>query len=144
MVRQGKGQKDRLIPIGARALAWIECYRMEARMELLRGREEGILFLTAQGEILAATRMSQIVRHWIKVADIGKTGSCHLFRHTMATQMLEHGADIRYIQEILGHSDISTTEIYTRVSIQKLIAIHTATHPGANLEKRQEEVPPLR
>ena len=64
---------------------------------------------------------------------IGKAGACHLFRHTMATLMLEGGADVRFIQEMLGHANLQTTQIYTRVSIQKLKAIHDATHPGAKL-----------
>jgi integrase/recombinase XerD len=71
-----------------------------------------------------------MVRDYIVQADIGKTGSCHLFRHTMATLMLENGADIRYIQAMLGHAELSTTQIYTQVSIRQLKAIHTATHPG--------------
>jgi integrase/recombinase XerD len=66
----------------------------------------------------------------VRAANLGKSGSCHLFRHTMATLMLEHGADIRYIQAMLGHAELSTTQIYTQVSIRKLKEIHTATHPG--------------
>ncbi len=71
-----------------------------------------------------------MVREYINAADLGKSGSCHLFRHTMATLMLENGADIRYIQAMLGHAELSTTQIYTQVSIRKLKEIHTATHPG--------------
>jgi integrase/recombinase XerD len=74
--------------------------------------------------------MTQLVRDYVMHADIGKSGACHLFRHTMATLMLEHGADIRYIQEMLGHVKIDTTQIYTQVSIRKLKEIHTATHPA--------------
>ena len=68
-------------------------------------------------------------------AGIGKRGACHLFRHTMATLMLENGADIRFIQQMLGHAELTTTQIYTQVSIRKLKEIHTATHPGAKLER---------
>ncbi len=71
-----------------------------------------------------------MVRDYVNAAQIGKSGSCHLFRHTMATLMLENGADIRYIQAMLGHAELSTTQIYTQVSIRKLKEIHTATHPG--------------
>jgi integrase/recombinase XerD len=71
-----------------------------------------------------------MVRDYVNAADLGKSGSCHLFRHTMATLMLENGADIRYIQAMLGHAELSTTQIYTQVSIRKLKEIHTATHPG--------------
>jgi integrase/recombinase XerD len=70
-----------------------------------------------------------MVRDYVNAAQIGKSGSCHLFRHTMATLMLENGADIRYIQAMLGHAELSTTQIYTQVSIRKLKEIHTATHP---------------
>jgi integrase/recombinase XerD len=73
----------------------------------------------------------------IAQANLGKSGSCHTFRHTMATLMLEGGADIRYIQQMLGHADRSTTEIYTHVAIRKLQQIHAATHPGAGLERKQ-------
>jgi len=71
-----------------------------------------------------------MVREYIDAADTGKRGSCHLFRHTMATLMLENGADIRYIQAMLGHAELSTTQIYTQVSVRRLKAIHTATHPA--------------
>lgn len=71
-----------------------------------------------------------MVRQYIDRAEIGKSGSCHLFRHTMATLMLENGADIRFIQAILGHAKLDTTQIYTQVSIRKLKEIHTATHPA--------------
>ncbi len=78
------------------------------------------------------TWLSRIVRNYIDRANINKTGSCHIFRHTMATLMLENGADIRYIQAMLGHAKLDTTQIYTQVSIQKLKDIHTATHPAKN------------
>ena len=74
--------------------------------------------------------MTLLVREYVTAADIGKRGSCHLFRHTMATLMLENGADIRYIQAMLGHVKLDTTTIYTQVSIRKLKEIHTATHPA--------------
>ena len=79
-----------------------------------------------------ADRLSRVVRGYVDAAELGKTGSCHLFRHTMATLMLEGGADIRFIQAMLGHVCLDTTQIYTRVSIRKLKEIHTATHPGAS------------
>jgi integrase/recombinase XerD len=130
MVRQGKGKKDRMIPIGARALAWIAKYRDDVRPELACGADDGTLFLTTLGEPFERNRMTQLVRGYVDAADTGKTGSCHLFRHTMATLMLENGADIRFIQAMLGHAELSTTQIYTQVSIRKLKDIHTATHPG--------------
>ncbi|MDE3032068.1 MAG: site-specific tyrosine recombinase XerC [Acidobacteriota bacterium] len=130
MIRQGKGRKDRLIPIGERALAWIEQYRDNARSELVTGRDDGTLFLSNLGEPFAPNAMTSLIRSYVERSGVGKKGACHLFRHTMATLMLENGADIRFIQAMLGHAELSTTEIYTQVSIQKLKAIHTATHPG--------------
>lgn len=130
MIRQGKGKKDRMLPIGARALAWIVKYRDDVRPELACGADDATLFLTTLGEAFAPGRMTQMVREYIDAADTGKRGSCHLFRHTMATLMLENGADIRYIQAMLGHAELSTTQIYTQVSVRRLKAIHTATHPA--------------
>lgn len=137
MVRQGKGRKDRMIPIGARALAWIEKYRHEVRPGLVMATDEGHVFLTHLGEAFTPNRLTQLVRDYIDVADIGKRGSCHLFRHTMATLMLENGADVRFIQAMLGHVSLETTQIYTQVSIRKLKDIHTATHP-AKMERTVE------
>lgn len=130
MVRQGKGRKDRMVPIGERALDWIIKYRDEIRPELMMPNDDGTLFLTNLGEAFTRNRMTQLVRDYVKAADIGKEGSCHLFRHTMATLMLENGADIRFIQAMLGHANVSTTQIYTQVSIRMLKEIHTATHPA--------------
>lgn len=130
MIRQGKGKKDRQIPIGARALAWIAKYRDTARPELVVGRDEGALFLTVMGEPMDLAHLSQLVREYVDKAGIGKQGSCHLFRHTMATLMLENGADTRVIQAILGHASLESTQIYTHVSIRHLKSVHTATHPG--------------
>jgi integrase/recombinase XerD len=130
LVRQGKGKKDRMIPIGERALVWIEKYLSDARPQLVCGRDEGVLFLNRLGETIAVDRLTTTVRGYIEQARIGKAGSCHLFRHTMATLMLENGADIRFIQAMLGHVCLSTTELYTQVSIKKLKEIHTLTHPA--------------
>jgi integrase/recombinase XerD len=130
MIRQGKGKKDRMIPIGERALEWIAKYRDDVRPELAAGGDDGSLFLTHLGEAFTPNRLTQLVRDHVNAAKLGKTGACHLFRHTMATLMLENGADIRFIQAMLGHAELSTTQIYTQVSIRKLKDIHTATHPG--------------
>ena len=133
MIRQGKGKKDRMIPIGERALSWIDRYQSEVRPDLVVGSDPehlATLFLTHTGEPFTPNRLTQLVREYVQAAKLGKSGSCHLFRHTMATLMLENGADIRYIQAMLGHAELSTTQIYTQVSIQRLKAIHTATHPG--------------
>ncbi len=130
IVRQGKGKKDRMIPIGERAVAWIEKYLADVRPELACGRDEGVLFLSRYGEAIGPNGLTTLVRGHIERARLGKQGSCHLFRHTMATLMLEHGADIRFIQAMLGHVSLNTTEMYTQVSIKKLKEIHTLTHPA--------------
>jgi integrase/recombinase XerD len=130
MIRQGKGHKDRMIPIGARALAWIARYRDEVRPTLRLADDDGTLFLTQQGERIASRRLTQIVCDTIKASGVEKEGSCHLFRHTCATLMLEGGADIRFIQAQLGHARLDTTMVYTQVSIRMLKDIHTATHPA--------------
>jgi integrase/recombinase XerD len=136
MVRQGKGKKDRMIPIGDRAAVWIEKYRADVRSELVVEPDEGGLFLTAEGTRFSPNGMTSLVRGYVLAADLGKRGACHLFRHTMATLMLENGADIRFIQQMLGHAKLETTQIYTQVSIRQLKEIHTATHPTAKNERR--------
>ena len=130
IIRQGKGKKDRMIPIGDRAVKWIDKYLYEIRPTLVISPDHGTLFLTGQGEAFTPGRLTQMVRTYVSASGIGKKGACHLFRHTMATLMLEHGADIRYIQEMLGHAKLETTQIYTQVSIRKLKQIHTLTHPA--------------
>ena len=131
MVRQGKGRKDRMIPMGARAFAWVARYVEEARPRLLAGPDDGTVFLTNLGTPLEPGRLTQLVRDVIDAAEIGKRGSCHLFRHTCATLMLEGGADVRFIQQQLGHAKLETTQIYTQVSIRTLKEVHTRTHPAA-------------
>jgi integrase/recombinase XerD len=131
----GKGKKDRYTPIGERAIAWLEKYVREARPQLAVEPDDMTVFLTAQGEPFSRDHLSFAVKERVDAAKLGKTGSCHLFRHTMATLMHEGGADIRYIQQMLGHEDIKTTQIYTQVAIRTLQQIHAATHPGAMLER---------
>jgi len=130
MIRQGKGAKDRMIPIGERAIKWVRRYLEEVRPSFVREPDSGTLFLTNLFEPFTPNRLTQLVREYIKAADLGKQGSCHLLRHTCATLMLENGADTRFIQQQLGHAELSTTQIYTQVSIRKLKEIHTATHPA--------------
>jgi integrase/recombinase XerD len=137
LVRQGKGKKDRMIPIGERAAAWLAKYLEEVRPSLALEPDDGTLFLTRLREPFSGERLSDMVREYVDEAAIGKRGACHMFRHTMATLMLEGGADIRFIQAMLGHADISTTQIYTRVAIRKLKEVHEMTHPGAKLERRE-------
>ena len=131
----GKGKKDRVVPIGERALAWVDKYLNKQRPDLVTDDDEDALFLTRYGKKLRPQHVSRIVSQYIQASGIRKEGSCHLFRHTMATLMLEKGADIRFIQEILGHSNLETTQVYTKVSILKLKEIYKKTHPGAFLKK---------
>ena len=132
LVRQGKGRKDRLIPVGERALAWVRKYLAEARPKLAASGDDGTLFLTAAGTGFTLDTLTRLAAGYVKASGVPKTGACHLFRHTMATLMLEGGADIRYIQAMLGHAELSTTQIYAQVSVRALQAIHSATHPAAS------------
>ena len=136
MVRQGKGSKDRLIPIGERACAWLGRYLDEVRPKLATRADERVLFLTDYGEPFEKNRLGDLVKRYMRHAGIAH-GSCHVFRHACATHMLENGADIRFIQALLGHAELSTTQIYTQVSITKLKEIHAATHP-AKLERKSD------
>ena len=129
-VRGGKGGRDRVVPLGARAAAWVEKYRDDVRPLLVAGRDDGVFFLTDFGEAFEKNRLGDLVKGYVERAGFDVVGSCHLFRHAMATHMLENGADIRFIQAILGHKNIETTAIYTQVSIAKLKEIHAATHPA--------------
>jgi len=136
LIRLGKGKKDRMVPVGARALVWIAMYTGEVRAGLAAG-DETALFLTRHGDQLTGKQLSNIVKKAIDEARLERVltsgplnSSCHLFRHACATHMLENGADIRFIQALLGHGDLGTTEIYTRVVITKLKQVHEATHPA--------------
>ena len=138
LIRLGKGRKDRMIPIGERALAWIDRYVSDVRPALVVSSAEKALFLTSAGEAFIPESLTNLVSRHVEASGIGKKGACHLFRHTAATLMLEGGADIRYIQELLGHASVKTTQIYTQVSIRKLKQVHAETHPGARLKRRGE------
>ena len=111
-------------------LAWVEKYQNEVRPQWCFNLSESALFLGEDGKPLPAWLISKRMTRYIEGAGIDKSGSTHVFRHTMATLMLENGADIRYIQQMLGHALLTTTQIYTQVSIQKLKDIHSATHPA--------------
>ena len=138
-IRQGKGRKDRIIPLGDRAAAWVRKYLEESRPQLATEPDDKIVFLSNAGEPFSLDYLTEAVRGYVEAANVGKRGACHLFRHTMATLMLEGGADIRFIQAMLGHADLKTTQIYTHVAIRQLQEIHRATHP-AKLERDQREI----
>lgn len=136
LIRQGKGAKDRMVPIGSRACRWIEKYLYTVRPLYIDDVDTPVLFLAKHGEGMQGKQLSVIVRKAIQTANLERfhdthpNAACHLFRHACATHMLENGADIRYIQALLGHEDLSTTEVYTRVSIVQLKAVHERTHPA--------------
>jgi integrase/recombinase XerD len=132
-VREGKGRKDRVVPIGERALAWLAKYRDEVRPEWLAGVDDGRLWLRPDGKPLRKSQLTDRMKKLIAEAGIDKPGACHIYRHSLATHMLEGGADVRFVQAILGHAQLSTTAIYTHVAIGQLKAVHAATHPAAKL-----------
>ena len=132
-LRETKTRRDRAVPLGERAAAWLGHYLNDARPSLVIGADPGAVFLATNGERIGVKWLSSQVHHYVEAAGVGKTGSCHLFRHSAATLMLEGGADVRYVQELLGHRSLDATQIYTRVAPERLAAIHAATHPGARL-----------
>ena len=129
-VRQGKGGYQRLVPVGVRALKWLDKYIHDVRHLFFVGMDNHVLFLTDYGEPFVNARLSVVVKKYMKAAGITKEGAAHLLRHAMATHMLENGADIRFIQEMLGHQKLDTTQIYTKVAIGKLREVHRVTHPA--------------
>lgn len=137
-VREGKGRKDRVVPIGERALAWLVKYRDEVRVQWLAGLDEGRLWLRPNGKPLRKSQLTDRMKKLIGEAGIDKAGACHIYRHSLATHMLDRGADVRYVQAILGHAQLSTTAIYTHVAIGQLKAVHAATHPSAHLTRKQD------
>jgi integrase/recombinase XerD len=130
-IGEGKGKRDRYVPITERAVLWTEKYIREARPQLAIEPDDLSLFLTAEGERFSLNHLSTSIRALVVKAEIGMTGACHMLRHAMATHMLEGGADIRYIQQMLGHQDLKSTQIYTHVALRALQQIHAATHPAA-------------
>jgi integrase/recombinase XerD len=128
-VKHGKGGRQRVVPLGNRACAWLDKYIHEARPQLLAAATQA-LFITDYGQPMRPDQIADKVRRHMQYAGLTKGGGTHLLRHACATHMLEGGADIRFIQAMLGHSSLETTEIYTHVSIDKLIEVHKATHPS--------------
>lgn len=129
-VNQGKGGKDRLVPLGANAAHWTQRYLNEIRPLLGLDDADHTLFLNDYGDGFRDTKLGDKVKRYMVNAGIEQLGSCHLLRHAMATHMLEGGADIRYVQAMLGHSDLTSTQIYTHVSIRTLKEVHARTHPN--------------
>ncbi|UXK12774.1 site-specific tyrosine recombinase XerC [Erwinia pyrifoliae] len=136
-VRRGKGGRDRVVPVGHTALIWLGRYLKDVRPRLAQRFDSGHLFISHKGTGLGRSTLTAMAGRAIREgAHLKKAGACHIFRHTMATQMLENGADTRHIQAILGHEKLETTQIYTRVAIGHLQKVHAHTHPA---EKRRTE-----
>ena len=127
----GKGSKERLIPISEVALSWIDSYKEKVRDPLILkiGKNTDFIFLNNRGGSLTRQAVWQIIKHYCKMAGIQKNVTPHTLRHTFATHLLENGADLRVVQEILGHSDISTTQIYTNLSQKHILQVYEKTHP---------------
>jgi integrase/recombinase XerD len=129
-VRRGKGGTSRLVPMGRRARRWLVRYVEEARVRALARVDEPALFLTWRGRRITSKMVTARMRARIRAAGITKSGSCHIFRHSAATHMHDGGADLRDLQVLLGHASITSTQLYTRVSMQRLLAVHARTHPS--------------
>lgn len=125
----GKGSKERLVPMGEEAIVWIERYMRGARDELLAGRPSDVLFPSQRGEQMTRQTFWHRIKHQAMVAGISKSLSPHTLRHAFATHLLNHGADLRVVQMLLGHSDLSTTQIYTHVARARLQDMHARHHP---------------
>jgi len=138
-VNQGKWQKDRWVPISRRALDWIHRYQLEVRPSIVTRPDDETLFLTHNGLPFNESWLSTTISRYVRDANLGKQGSCHLFRHTLATLMLENGADIRFIQAMLGHADLKSTQIYAHVAIKQLKKVHRRTHPGGRTPADEEQ-----
>lgn len=137
-IKQGKGLVDRIAPAGKRALLWVEKYLNEGRPGFPASEKLTALFLAAQfHRRLSAAQISQIVSDAKQAAGIEKSGAAHMLRHTAATLMLENGADVRYVQQFLGHKELNSTQRYTHVAIRALHAVHAKTHP-ANFDEPEE------
>lgn len=127
----GKGDKERIIPIGDVAVAWFEKYLVTGRVALLKDKKSDYAFLNDHGSQLSRQGVWKIIKKLVLEAGITKDVSPHTLRHSFATHILENGADLRIVQELLGHADISTTQIYTHISKKRLSQVYDQYHPRA-------------
>ncbi|MEI7456679.1 MAG: site-specific tyrosine recombinase XerD [Nitrosomonadales bacterium] len=125
----GKGNKERLVPLGEVALDWLRCYLDDSRSSLLAGRVSDDLFVTARGSGMTRQMFWYLIKKHAKQGGLNKPLSPHTLRHAFATHLLNHGADLRVVQMLLGHADISTTQIYTHVARERLKQLHAKHHP---------------
>ena len=138
-IRQGKGGKDRVVPVGERALQWLTRYLEHTRPRLQMDPTEPALFLSGYGERMSPAYLGNWVSRTIRAAEVSRSGGCHLFRHSCATHMLENGCDSRLIQQLLGHASAETTAIYTQVSIGALRDAYARCHPSAQENRAKNE-----
>jgi len=127
----GKGSKERLVPLGEEALTWLRDYLQGPRSDLLAGRLSDYLFPTRRSDCITRQGFWQLIKRYALEAGIVKHLSPHTLRHAFATHLLNHGADLRVVQMLLGHSDLSTTQIYTHVARERLKQLHARHHPRA-------------
>jgi len=126
---QGKGNKQRLVPLGEQAVGWLENYLVESRLELLKQAQSDSLFVTNRKKAMSRQAFWYLIKRYALQAGIKESLSPHTLRHAFATHLLNHGADLRVVQMLLGHSDISTTQIYTHIAQARLESIHAKHHP---------------
>lgn len=129
-IHQGKGGKDRVLPLANTTVRWLNAYLRRSRPRLAWDHHEKAFFITGYGTRYNPNYLGNWMRHLMNKAGINKPGACHLFRHSCASHMLENGADLRCIQQLLGHSRLDTTQIYTEVTIRHLRMVYNATHPS--------------
>ena len=125
----GKGNKERLVPLGDEAMNWLQRYIQDVRLALLNGQTRDALFVTQRREAMTRQAFWYMIKRHAQSAGIEKALSPHTLRHAFATHLLNHGADLRVVQMLLGHSDLSTTQIYTHVARARLKDLHARHHP---------------
>ena len=125
----GKGSKERLVPLGEEATSWLETYVTGARLDLLKSRRSDAVFITSRGSAMTRQAIWYLIKRYAKKAGISARMSPHTLRHAFATHLLNNGADLRVVQMLLGHSDISTTQIYTHIARSRLKELHARHHP---------------
>jgi integrase/recombinase XerD len=131
----GKGDKERVVPMGGYAIRAVQRYENDARRRLLRGRRRDELFLNAHGRPLTRQGVDYILRRRVRAAGIERPVSAHTMRHSFATHMVRAGADLRSVQEMLGHASVATTQVYTHVSVEHLREVFRETHPRARRKR---------
>ena len=136
----GKGNKERLVPIGNIAINWIEQYLRDSRGQLVKDINENILFLNSKGKKLSRMGIWWIIDNYAKQSNLANKVYPHIFRHSFATHLLEGGADLRVVQELLGHSSINTTQIYTHIDKSYLKEVHRSFHPRAKLVAKKQSL----